>query len=398
MVKESTNQPNKEQDIETHPEKNDSYKKRAEERYDMRRRESSLIKKIVFSIIFIGVLLLLVLGVVGYNYVTGALVPLDESSEEIKEVEIPMGTSTKGIAEILEEESIVKDATVFNYYMKIQNAPEFQAGFYQLSASMELDEIIETLEVGGTPTPLSDDYKILVKEGATAEEIAEEFAAKSDYTVEEFLKVMDDEAFVAELMEEFPHLLTDAVKKEGIRHRLEGYLFPATYDYLSHYTPEDMIRTMVQKTDEVLRQYRGMIENSELDLHSLLTIASLVEKEGVTYEDRQMIAGVFYNRLANDMPLQSDISIIYALEEHLEYVTIADTEVDSPYNLYLHRGLGPGPFNNPSEDAIKATLTPAETDYFYFLADLETGEVYFSETFEEHLELQDQYVEDPNEG
>ncbi|HJB23885.1 MAG TPA: endolytic transglycosylase MltG [Candidatus Jeotgalibaca pullicola] len=368
-----------------------------EERWKMRRKENSLVKKIVFSIIFVGVLLILVVGIVGYNYVTNALRPLEPNNTELVEVEIPMGSSTKRIAEILEEEAIVKDATVFNYYMKTQNASDFQAGFYQFAPSMELDEIIVTLEEGGTSTPISEDYKILVKEGSMITEIASEFASKTEYSEKDFLDAASNDEFIAQLAEEFPKLITDAVQNDSLKYKLEGYLFPATYDYLSMYTPEDMIREMVQKTNEVLTPYRAKIEESGLSLHEVLTLSSLVEKEGVQYEDRQMIADVFFNRLEEDMAIQSDISILYALDEHKEYVTIADTEVDSPYNLYQNKGLGPGPFNNPGEEAIQAVLNPTDTDYFYFLADLETGEVYFSETYEEHLELQDQYIIAPEE-
>ena len=185
------------------------------------------------------------------------------------------------------------------------------------------------------------------------------------------------------------------MKDEKVKYKLEGYLFPATYDYLSEYTIEEIITTMVSKTNEVMKSYRQKIEESDLDVHSVLTLASLVEKEGVNLEDRKRIASVFLNRLEEGMPLQSDISILYALDEHLEYVTIENTEVDSPYNLYKNKGLGPGPFDNPSEESIKATLEPEETDYLYFLADLTTGDVYFSKTFEEHLELQEKYVDDP---
>lgn len=397
MVDKDTNQPEETQQKSRRNQKNDMPKMMAEERWNNRRRESSLIKKIVFSIIFIGFLLVLVVGVVGYNYITNALKPFEPENTELVEVEIPMGTSTKGIAEVLESESIIKDATVFNYYLKTQNAPEFQAGFYQFAPSMELDEIIEVLSEGGAPTPISEDFKILVIEGATIDQIAEEFADKTSYSKRDFLDAASNEEYLKELIEEFSFIMTEDILNEEVLHPLEGYLFPATYDYLSHYTPEDVIYIMVQKTDEVLRQYRGLIQNSEYSVHEILTLASLVEKEGVQYEDRQQIAGVFFNRLNDDMPIQSDISVLYALDKHAEYVTIEDTEVESPYNLYQYRGLGPGPFNNPSEDAIRATLSPADTNYYYFLADLSTGEVYFSETFEEHLELQEIYIQAPEE-
>ena len=105
-----------------------------------------------------------------------------------------------------------------------------------------------------------------------------------------------------------------------------------------------------------------------------------------------MIAQVFFNRLAIEMPLQSDISILYALGVHKELVTYEDLEVDSPYNLYKNTGFGPGPFNNPGTSAIEAVLNPLDNSYYYFVADLKTGKVYFSETLEEHNVLVEQYV------
>lgn len=360
----------------------------------VRKKESSLVKKIVLTIVFVVLLLFSVVGVTGYQYVMESLKPLDPTRQELVEVEIPMDTSSRGIADILEREQIIKDATVFRYYLRAKDTPEFQAGFYQLSPAMNHDEIIAALEAGGTTVPVSDEHKILVKEGATLEEIAQEFEGKSDYSQKDFMAAANDRDFITELAQEFPDLLTEDILQEGVRYPLEGYLFPATYDYLSSYTPEDIIRQMVEKTDEILKPYQEQIKERDISVHALLTMASLVEKEGVHPEDRQLIAGVLYNRLKDDMPLQSDVSVLYALNRHLEYVTIEDTEVKSPYNLYQNTGLGPGPFNSPSESAIAATLNPAETDYYYFLADLNTGVVYFSRTFEEHLELQEQYIDD----
>lgn len=394
MVDKHTGGPKKVKKMtQTHIPKEDP-KEYVMDKRDIRKKENSLVKKIVFSIIFIGVVLLFIVVFVGYNYVMDSLQPLDSANRERIEVEIPVGTSTKGIGEILEEEAIVKDSTVFNYFLKTKNVAEFQAGFYELSPSMELEEIIDVLEKGGNNTPISDDYKILVKEGATLEEIAEEFSRKSNYSKKDFIKVATNEAFIEQLSSTYPKLLTEAIKNEDIKYKLEGYLFPATYDYLSHYTIEEVITTMVGKTDEIMSSYYHTIAEKDLTVHSLLTIASLVEKEGVNLEDRKKIAGVFFNRLKDDMPLQSDISILYALNKHLEYVTIKNTEVDSPYNLYAHKGLGPGPFDNPGEEAIQATLNPEETEYYYFLADLTKGDVYFSKTFEEHLELQNKYIEE----
>lgn len=395
MVDKHTNQPGKTTDSET-PKREEGRQAR-NDRFEVRKKENSLIRKIVFSIVFIVSLLVLIIGVVGYNYVSTALKPLNPEETELHEVEIPLGTSTSGIAGILEEKGIIKDGTVFSYYMKTKSVPEFKAGFYQVSPAMDLDKIITVLEEGGTATPVSEDYKILVREGATVKEIATEFASKTDFTEKEFLDAINNEAFIDSLIEKYPNTITEAVKNEDILYKLEGYIFPATYDYMSQYEPEDMLDVMVQKTDEILKPYQGKIKASGYNVHEILTLASLVEKEGIEYEDRQMIADVFFNRLDEEMALQSDISLLYALDKHTEYVTIADTEVDSPYNLYMNKGFGPGPFDNPSEQAIQATLNPIDGSYLYFLADLETGEVYFSETYEQHLEFQDLYIQEPTE-
>ncbi len=152
---------------------------------------------------------------------------------------------------------------------------------------------------------------------------------------------------------------------------------------------------MVKASDDVMSSYYQKITEEKLTVHQVLTLASLVEKEGVTDSDRQKIAQVFFNRLAQAMPLQSDISVLYALDEHKEHLSDKDTQVDSPYNLYTNKGYGPGPFNNPSEKAINAVVNPdINVSDLYFLADVETGKVYFAKTYEEHLKLKKEHIDD----
>ncbi len=364
--------------------------KEAVEKMKVRKKEMSLVRKIVWIIVSVGTILALVVGFAGYKYVTEALQPLEPESTEIVEVEIPIGTSTKGITQILEDEKIIKNATIFNYYIKTQNVSDFQAGFYELSPSMKLDDIIAKLQEGGSSVP---DQKILIKEGDTAEEIATEIEAKTDFTAAQFLELLNNPEFLASATAQFPDLLTEATQRTDTRYKLEGYLFPATYDYLLGSTLEEIVMQMLQKANDVIVPYKDQIAAKGYTIHQILTIASLVEKEGVTPEDRAKIASVFFNRLAIDMPIQSDISILYALNEHKELVTFEDLEIDSPYNLYKNTGMGPGPFDSPSEGAIQATLNPATTNYLYFVADTKTGIVYFAETYEQHLEYQSQYVD-----
>lgn len=146
---------------------------------------------------------------------------------------------------------------------------------------------------------------------------------------------------------------------------------------------------MVAKTNEMLSPYYSKISERHYTVQQVLTLASLVEREGVTADDRYKIAGVFENRLEKNMKIQSDISVLYALGKHKQNVTYKDLEVDSPYNLYQNEGMGPGPFNNPSIASVKAVLDPVDKDkgYLYFIANMKTGKVYFSKTYEEHQAL-----------
>ncbi|QQP71417.1 endolytic transglycosylase MltG [Carnobacterium sp. CS13] len=350
-----------------------------------------MVRKIVLSIISILVLLLIVFGIVGYQYVTTSLQPLDASSEKEIPLEVPSGSTSTDISRILEEKKVIKSASVFNFYIKLNNETDFQAGYYLFSPSMTLDEIIRSLQAGGSPVAF-DGTKILVQEGLTIDQVAKSVENSTDYTAEEFLEAVKEPSLLEDLKEKYPDLLTSALESKETRYALEGYLFPATYDFSEDKSLETVIGNMIEKTDEVMQKYYEPIKESGLSVHEVMTLASLVEREGITYDDRTKIASVFFNRLEVEMPLQSDISVLYALNEHKEMVTYKDLEVESPYNLYANTGFGPGPFNSPSEEAIKATLNPAETNYLYFLADTKTGKVYFSRTYAEHQELIDQYI------
>ena len=169
-------------------------------------------------------------------------------------------------------------------------------------------------------------------------------------------------------------------------YRLEGYLFPATYNVGAGETVKDLVDAMVAKTDSVMQSYYKSIKKQQYTVQEVMTLASLVEREGVTQDDRRKIAGVFLNRIDAGMPLQSDISVMYALNTHKTHLTNKDTSVDSPYNLYVHTGYGPGPFDSPSEQSITAVLSPdaRDKDYLYFVANLKTGEVLYATTREQH--------------
>jgi len=355
-----------------------------------KRKEDRIVHKIVLVIILALVVVGLIFGFSTYNYVKSSIKPLKPNSEQSVSVTIPNGSSNKMIGEILEKEHVIKSGMVFNYYMKFNNQDGFQAGEYVFSPSMSLNEIASSLKEGESGV---NQAKITVPEGYDVEQIAAELAKQTEFSKDDFLDLMKDQDFFNELKEEYPELLSDAAKAQDVRYRLEGYLFPATYDYQPDMKLKDLVKQMVATTDGVMENYYDEIKDSDLNVQETLTIASLVEKEGVTEDDRKQIAQVFFNRTEANMPLQSDISILYALGEHKETVTYEDLEVDSPYNLYQNIGYGPGPFDNPSEDSIEAVLNPTDNDYYYFVADTSTGKVYYAKTYEEHNELIEKYMD-----
>ena len=355
-----------------------------------RSKEDKIVNKIVLIVVLVFLVIGGILGFSAYRYVTSSLQPLDPDDTEKVTIVIPSGSSNKAIGEILEDENIIKSGMIFNYYTKFNNLTGFQAGTYHFSPNMTLEAISEQLQNG--EGSVTSDAKVTIPEGFDVDQIGDALAEATNISKDDFLALMESDEFFEKMKETYPELLASAGDAQGVRYRLEGYLFPATYDYYTGNTLEEVVTQMVDKSNSVLSKYFDQIAQKEMTVQEVLTLASLVEKEGSKLEDRKNIAQVFFNRLAIDMPLQSDISILYALGEHKELVTYEDTQVDSPFNLYVHTGYGPGPFNNPSEEAIQAVLDPTPNNYYYFVADIQTQEVYFAETYEQHMKLVEQYV------
>lgn len=370
-----------------------------------RRNEAARIQekrwtKRILTYIFLTLgLIMLIGGVSGYFWVKHTLSPVDSAHTQTIDVTIPIGSTRRDVATILKEANIIHHERIFDYYLKSKNVA-LQAGHYELSPSMSAEEIVAKLESGGIPIAVDVDTKITVIEGMTMEQIAKAVAEKTSISQDEFMKVVTSDTFFQQLKKKFPSLLMELDTLEGLKYKLEGYLYPATYDYVSGETAEDLITQMVGKTNLEYQKLKesGALGNTWMNFHQVLTLASIVEKEGITDEDRKLIAGVFLNRLEVGMPLQSDITILYALGVHKELVTFDDLEVESPYNLYKHTGMGPGPFNSPSFNAVSAVLEPTYSSYYYFVADLETQKIYYATNLEEHEAYVAKYVNKTDES
>ena len=359
---------------------------------DIRKKETSIIKKIMKYFMIALLVIVLVGGFFTWNYIKGETQPVDTAQTELVSFEIEQGASVKEVSKALEKEGIIRNSKLFNFYLKFKNVSGFKSGLYHVSKSMTLDEIIAELSGQGKDKD-QNATKVLIREGEQLTEIAKEVEKSTKYSAEDFMAKVQDEDFLRYLVQKFPKLLTQSYNGYQVKYVLEGYLFPATYDMNDSKTLQMLITEMVTKTDEVMSKYYDKILASDYTLQEIMAMASLIEKEGTKLEDRKKISSVFHNRIKENMKLQTDVSVQYALGEHKEALSLEDLEVDSPYNLYQNYGVGPGPYNSPSEDSIVAALEPEKTDYLYFLADIHTKEIYYAKTYEEHLELKAKYID-----
>ncbi|MEB2629718.1 endolytic transglycosylase MltG [Peribacillus frigoritolerans] len=344
--------------------------------------EAKLVRKIIMITIASLIVLIGVVGLVGFLYINSAMKPVDPDDDTIKKVKIPIGSSVNGISTLLEEQGIIKDARVFKYYIKFRNESGFQAGEYKLSPSMPIEDIVTSIKTGKLMKEAA--MKITIPEGKQLIQIADIIAGKTGEDPKKVFKKLNDKKFVNSMQEQFPQLLTSEIENEKVLYPLEGYLFPATYDFYEEKpTLESIVIEMLKKTEETLQAYEGQMEKNDYSVHEMLTFASLVEEEATAQVDRGKIASVFYNRIEEDMPLQTDPTVLYAKGSHKSRVYYKDLEVKSPYNTYKNKGLPPGPIANAGTTSIDAVLKPEKTDYLYFLATPE-GEVLYSKTLDDH--------------
>lgn len=335
-------------------------------------------------------------GYFGYQYVLDSLLPIDANSKKYVTVQIPDGSNVQEIGTTLEKAGLVKHGLIFSFYAKYKNYTDLKAGYYNLQKSMSTEDLLKELQKGGTDEPQEPVLATLtIPEGYTIDQIAQAVGQlqgdfKEPLTAEAFLAKVQDENFISQEVAKYPSLLESLPTKEsGARYRLEGYLFPATYSIKESTTVESLIDEMLAATDKNLSPYYSTIKSKNLTVNELLTIASLVEKEGAKTEDRKLIAGVFYNRLNRDMPLQSNIAILYAQGKLGQNISLAedvaiDTNIDSPYNVYKNVGLMPGPVDSPSLDAIESSINQTKSDNLYFVADVTDGKVYYANNQEDH--------------
>jgi len=265
---------------------------------------------------------------------------------------------------------------VYFYYYAWQNKlrGSIDAGDYLIMPQSNIADIVYKMTSGDSVMRVKKDIKITFPEGWAIKKMAERLQ-KNELPAEDFLYLANNPT--KELYQKYPFL------REGSS--LEGYLFPDTYFFAQDATAEMIVEKMLDNFDiKVDENRREVIASTGKSLHDLIIFASVIEGEVPSGADRRVVAGIFKNRLDVDMALQSDATIDYIKGIPEIKHTLADIEIDSPYNTYKYPGLPKGPINNPSLKSIDAAIAPSDTDYMYFLNNVDTGETVFSKTLSEH--------------
>ena len=336
----------------------------------------------MISIIIVVVLFLVLLGIGGlYTY---TVMPVDIDDESKVTFVVNQGDTVYGVIDRLAKEKLVKNSKLVKLYVKYNGINNFYAGEYELSKSYPLDMTLGILT--GITNAKQDTINIQFVEGKRIPYYAKVIANKFDYSEEEVINTMNDKEFLNELVNKY-WFITDDVLNEKLYYPLEGYLFPDTYQFNKDTSIKDIIETMIKKMDSVLSEYKQEIEGSSRSVHSLLTVASMVELEAVSAEDRALTAGVFYNRLEKGWTLGSDVTTYYDVKKDLvDGLTYKDLNTCNGYNTRgssCQKGLPIGPIACVSKSSILAAIRPTETKYMYFVAD-KNNKLYFAETESGH--------------
>lgn len=297
-------------------------------------------------------------------------------NEEIV-VSIPEGSSTSNIASTLKGSGVIDHPFIFKLYSRLKKADgQYQFGEYTLNSNMTYDEIIKELKKSSVQ---KESVKFTIPEGYEQNQIVDLLVEKGYCDRDSLEDALQNHQYDYDFLKDLPER----------RDRLEGYLFPDTYEIYKGEDAVSIVNRMLKnfETKVLTDENKKLISKSDLSLDELITLASIVEREGQAAEELPKVASVFYNRLNSTTYsyLESCATIQYVLPERKEVLSIADTKTDSPYNTYMHKGLPPGPISCPGLAAIQAVLEPETTDYYYFVSNKD-GTHLFAKTYNEHLE------------
>lgn len=346
----------------------------------MEKQGRKLKKKFKIILVLVAILLIGIATLLGtYCYFKS---PVSNDKKEVSIV-IENGSTISDIAALLKKEGLIKDENFFKLYVKLKKVSNVYAAKYYFSPSMNLDEIINTLNEGGYN---ENEISITFKEGINMRGIAKLIKENTSNSEDDVYKKLKDEKYLNSVIEKY-WFLTDDIKNSKIYYSLEGYLFPDTYRFNSKdVTVEEIFNKMLDQMEKKLNKYKKQIEKSKYSIHELMTLASITQSEGYNEDDFKNIASVFYNRLKTGMALGSCVTSYYGVKKDMtDELLQKDIDASNPYNT---RGNNPvsfpvGPISMPGAKALDATLDPIETSYYFFVSD-KNNKLYFTKTLNEH--------------
>ncbi|MDD2573644.1 MAG: endolytic transglycosylase MltG [Bacillota bacterium] len=306
-------------------------------------------------------------------------VAVEVGAPEAVQVEIPIGSTVSQIGKILADKGIIRSELAFRIVTRLEGYQDsYQAGLYLLSVGSDLKGIMDEITKGSV---YKETVRFTIPEGYELRQIADLLYEKGIADREEFMKEVKEGSFSYRFIEKIP------VREN----RLEGYLFPDTYEVFIGETANSIIDRMLGRFEEVAREVGLLdLEGGGMTMDEIVTLASVVEREAGTFEELPLVSAVFHNRLRIGMNLGSCATVQYVLKERKPRLSTKDTQIDSPYNTYIMPGLPVGPIASPGREALKAAMEPAESDYLYFVATNEGTNV-FSDNYQQFLRDKEKY-------
>lgn len=356
-------------------------------------------KNIIIVSISILVVILLIIGIYFYG-----LTSVSNKSEKVS-FKIESGTSTKQVLNNLYKARLLKSKISSMIYVKIHDNIVIKAGTYELDRNYDTKKIFQILTDG---LVVHDTIAVTFIEGRRLTDYVDVISEKFEYSKDEILEILSDKEYLNKLIDKYD-FLDKKILNSDIYYPLEGYLFPATYEFYKDASIKSIIEKMLDKTENVLDNYSTLISNSKYDAHEILTMASIIENESVgkkadivycksssskEYYDRSVVSQVIYKRLDTNMSLGMDVTTYYGVQKSLkEELTQSDLNNKNAYNTRptSFLGLPVGPICNPSEASIEAALNPSDTNCVYFYADMKTSELHFAKTYNEFQSLIQKY-------
>ena len=355
-----------------------------------------IMKKKGIIIVSIGILVVVLLMISLYFI---GLSSVSKNKDEVTFV-IEYDTTTNKVIDNLYAAKLIKSKIATMIYVKLNNDIVIQAGTYKLDRSLSTKEIFKIISEGKI---FEDTIEVTFIEGKRLLNYVDKISELFGYSKDEILSVINDKDYLNTLIEKYK-FLDKSILNSDIYYPLEGYLFPATYEFYKSASIKSIIEKMLDKTKNVLDNYNTQLKESDYSIHEILTIASIIENESIgkvadinyckgsnsEYIDRHVVSQVIYKRLDSNMSLGMDVTTYYGVQKLLsESLTKSDLNSQNAYNTRRTDfiGLPVGPISNPSEASIKAALNPSDTKCVYFYADITTGELHFAKTYNEFQKL-----------